>query len=75
VDTLQFLSSLGDWFESVNYDYPQLRQLLNFPFTNADNRSQTIGHGLQAFNGQQLTLLNLKPCFLKVVMEKRIIIK
>jgi hypothetical protein len=69
VDTLQFLSSLGDWFESVNYDYPQLRQLLNFPFTNADNRSQTT------VNGQQLTLLNLKPCFLKVVMEKRIIIK
>jgi hypothetical protein len=55
VDTLQFLSSLGDWFESVNYDYPQLRQLLNFPFTNADNRSQTIGHGPQADHGRQPT--------------------
>ena len=32
-----------------------------------------MGHGPQAVNGPQLTLLNLKPFFLWLVVKKRII--
>jgi hypothetical protein len=34
-----------------------------------------MGHGPQAFNGPQLSLLNLKPFFFWLVVKKRIIRK